>query len=140
MLVVDASVIVKIFVDEPDSHLAEKLYGAETRLAVPAHAFAEAAEVVSRKMRAGYVDDSQMIKIVGAFEQDFEVIPLEGHLPDAIRLSNESGASVYDCLYVVLAATLQCAFVTADRKLIAKMTTTRYAPLMRGLDSFTGSP
>jgi predicted nucleic acid-binding protein len=61
-------------------------------------------------------------------------------LDEAIEISLETGASVYDCLYVALASRERCRLVTADRRLIDKMSQTRHAPLLMPLDSFSGLP
>ncbi len=140
MLVVDASIIVKIFVDEPGSVIAADLVRRGTELRVPAHAFAEAMEVVARKMARDLVPPDQVISIVAVLRSNFVVVPLDDLLIPAIQLSIRTGASVYDCLYVALAASLDCRLVTADRRLIAKLAETEHAALMADLNSFTASP
>lgn len=112
MLVVDANVIVKLFIDEPDSGRAARLLTDGRPLLVPAHGFAETGEVISRKIKSGFVDENQLSRVLHALESRFTIVPLLQLLPQAITLSVQTGASVYDCLYVVLAASEDCRLVT----------------------------
>jgi predicted nucleic acid-binding protein len=135
MVVLDASVIVKIYVGEPDSeNAAAWLSGSGARL-VPAQALAKVGEVLSCKMKLGFVDFSQLDLVLEAFGRQFTAVPVENLLSSAVALSLETSASVYDCLYVALAARENCLLVTADRRLVAKMTGMPHAGLMRGPDS-----
>lgn len=140
MLVVDASVVVKAIVIESGSDKALRIVAEEPDLRVPAHCLAEVGETLARKIRMGQAVADQVEQSMPVLVDAISPVPLEGLLIDAMRLSSMSGASVYDCLYVVLARSLDCPFVTADIKLVAKMKETAHAPLMRALDSFTGSP
>ncbi len=131
--VVDASVIVKMFADEAGSDRAVHLLDTEDRLLPPAHAFAEVGEVISRKMRAGLVGQQQFALLVDAIARDFEVVPIPLLLADSVELALSTGASVYDCLYVALAAQEGCPLVTADARLVAKFAATRHAGLLETL-------
>jgi predicted nucleic acid-binding protein len=130
--VVDASVIVKMFADEAGSDRAIHLLDTGDRLLAPAHAFAEVGEVISRKMRAGLVGQQQFALLVDAIARDFEVVPIP-LLMDSVELALSTGASVYDCLYVALAAQEGCPLVTADARLVAKFAATRHAGLLETL-------
>lgn len=66
--------------------------------------------------------------------------PLDRFMKPAFQLSLRTGASVYDCLYVALAASEDCPLVTADRRLIAKMDETEFAGLLVPLNSFNPAP
>lgn len=45
---------------------------------------------------------------------DLELTPMKGLLADAVRLSIELRHPAYDCIYLALAITEQCPFITAD--------------------------
>jgi predicted nucleic acid-binding protein len=47
-------------------------------------------------------------------------VSLEGLMAEAISLSLTTGASAYDCLYVVLTDHRNCQLVTAERRPIAE--------------------
>lgn len=140
MLVVDASVIVKSIVPEPGSDAAISVINRSEEFLLPAHALAEVGEAVARKVRDRQLTVEQMQAIVSLLPRRFESVPLTQILGGALDISLSTGASVYDCLYVALAAAEDCQLVTADLKLIARMDGTPFARLMAPLDSFTGSP
>ncbi|MDP3898756.1 MAG: type II toxin-antitoxin system VapC family toxin [Mesorhizobium sp.] len=137
MLVVDASVLAKIYVEEPGSAKAE-LVLSEIDLLVPGHAFGEAGEVLARKIRSGLAEPAMIERMIAAMTANFRQIPLEGLLGPAVELSIASGASVYDCLYVVAAMQNSCRLVTADGRLIDKMASGPHHQLLIPLDSYTG--
>jgi predicted nucleic acid-binding protein len=140
MLVVDASVVVKIFAPEKGSDVALEIVGAEQERLAPAHAFAEVGEVLVRKGRAGELTNLQIEDILNALRRGFTTVPLDDLIGPAVQISIETGASVYDCFYVALAVAENCSLVTADDRLIAKMKGTHFAALLRPLDSSTASP
>lgn len=135
MLVVDASVIVKIYAPEEGSEAALDFIGAEPERLIPAHAFAEVGEVLARKSRLGELAGLQVGGILTALRRAFTPVPLDDLIDPAVQMSIQTGASVYDCLYVALAAAEDCPLVTADHRLIVKMAGTRFARLLKPLDS-----
>lgn len=137
-LVIDASALVKLVVLEPDSAAYMAMVPEGVRLSAPAHALAETGEVISRKMRAGFVEDRQLALIVSQLKDEVELIPLIDLLDAAIRIALEVGASVYDCLYIAAADRLKSLLLTADRRLVERLSGTRYAQLLIPLDSAKG--
>ncbi len=108
------------------------------RLVAPAHILAETGEVVSRKIRAGHVDAAQLRAIVQQLETELEVLPLVDLLEEAVGIALDTGASVYDCLYVAAASRHSRPLLTADARLISCLAGTRYEPLLLPLDSAKG--
>lgn len=139
-LIIDASALVKLIVREPDSGYYESCVGDETRLIAPAHMLAETGEVLSRKMRAGHVDEKQLARIVDQLRTEIDVIDVLDLLERAVVIAVEVGASVYDCLYVAAAERLNAKLLTADRRLAIRLQGTRFSELMIPLDSSTGPP
>jgi predicted nucleic acid-binding protein len=138
-LIFDASVIVKLFVDEVGSAEARVLAASVPERLIPAHALAEVGDVLARKVRDGTVTVDQLDGIARTLAQGYASVPVENLLDRAISISLETGASVYDCLYVALAAAENCPLVTADRRLVEKLSNTPYAGLLSLLDSSIGS-
>jgi predicted nucleic acid-binding protein len=138
ILIIDASALVKLIVREPDSATFMAMVPDGVRLTAPAHLLAETGEVISRKMRAGHVDERQLALIVRQLDTDVEMIPLIDLFDSAIRIALEVSASVYDCLYVAAATQRECQLLTADRRLVDRLSGTRYARLLIPLDSAKG--
>jgi len=96
--------------------------------------------VLSRKLKAGYIDEAQIRQALNQLAGRIDLVELTGLLIPAIRLSLELTASVYDCLYIAAAQRAGNQLLTADRRLIARMSRTEYTGLLLPLDSSTGSP
>lgn len=117
-LVVDASVVIKWFVPEIHAHNALHLLTKEIELLAPQLISAEVGNILWKKWRLGELDADAARGII----VDFKRSPLQIQNPD--NLLEEAWAiaglyrrSFYDSLYLALAKTHGCRFVTADLKL-----------------------
>jgi predicted nucleic acid-binding protein len=118
-LVVDASVVIKWFVDEIDSDAARRLLADERWVfCIPAHAHGAIGNVVARHARHGVIARAQVREIVGALAEHTTTYPIGPLLTEAIELAVDLGQSVYDTLYLALAVDLGCVVSTADERLI----------------------
>ncbi len=119
ILVPDAGVGVKWFVPEPDAGDAARLLEARFELHAPSYFFTEAASVLQRKVAVdGTLSEAEGLAIF----QLLRKVPITVHaterlLEDAFRHGVRYRRSVYDSLYLVLAAALGGRVVTADRQL-----------------------
>ncbi len=119
--VLDTSVLVKIFLQEDDSHLAlvllEKLENAKTKIYCPNLAKIEFISTLTKKAKWGILSNDQITEIIKTFDNaDFiyikEDTPL---LKQAFELSSVLGeTAVYDCIFLALAKKMGCNYVTAD--------------------------
>ena len=118
-LVADASIIAKLFFDEPKSAAATKAVAAAEELLAPELIWAELASVVWKRHRRGEITAEQAGGICGEMlRTPIEDFPLRPLTPLAMELAIETDRSIYDCLYVALAAEQQCQFLTADERLV----------------------
>ena len=121
-LVVDASVVIKWLVKEPDTDKAEALLescrlGKYDPLA-PDLLAAEVGNVLWKRVRQGTMQASQAELLFADFNRICPVLkPLLKLTANAFKLALAHQHSVYDCLYVALALEAQCELVTADEKL-----------------------
>ena len=135
MRIIDASVLVKICIEERSSAAARAEFISGERYAAPAHALAEVAEVLARKVRDGQALLPQIIQSIRAVEGEIEFLKVSDLIETAMEISITTGASVYDCLYVTAARRFGCLLITADTRLISRLAGTRYEPLLIPLDS-----
>ena len=139
VLVVDASVMVKCLVVEPDSDLAwmlvESVLRRHDRLVAPDVVLLEVASVVRRAGRRG---DMRPEEVQQAIEQlaslPVRVVTVRRLWRPALECALSTGASVYDAAYVALAAGLGVPLITADAALVRVMAGTPYVgiPVMLG--------
>jgi predicted nucleic acid-binding protein len=125
--VVDASVVLKWFLPEPDSAAAdlllEKFLNDEVELLAPDLVLVEAASALWKRVmirKELSADEATLIY------QDLLTLPLtlspSGTVADAaLRVALKHNHSVYDALYCALAIQRHCDFVTADRTLANKL-------------------
>lgn len=118
-LVVDASVLVKLVVDEGDQQIVFELLG-DDGLAAPAFARVEVANILWKKRRLGHITPSQAERALEIVSRRVvRLIDDGGLLPGALSLALLIGHPVYDCLYVVAAWQAGVPLITADRRLHA---------------------
>ena len=117
-LIVDASVIIKAFVEEPGSDLAGLIWQSDAILAAPAHALAEVGEALRRKRKRNEIREEQWREISLVVPGSFISIGLDDLFEPAMRITTELSQSFYDSLYLAAAERWECALVTADESLV----------------------
>ena len=135
LVVLDANVIAKLIVDEPNSELAARLFEREDLVfCTPSHALAELLEVVCRKVREGRASEQQLRQALLWLPGSFISVPIEALLELAADIAPAHAISIYDALYVALASERENRLVTDDRKLVARLSGTGLAPHVIALD------
>lgn len=132
--VVDASVGVKWFVPEIDSHAALRLQRPTHQLHVPWLFDAEVANTIWKKLRRGEVSSAAANSIVAQLPS----VPVPRHADGqlakaAFELAEKTGRTVYDSLYLALADRLTGQVVTADDRFVNALTSTPWAHLIIAL-------
>lgn len=125
-LILDASIAVKWFLNEPDSPAALKLqddfHAGTHELLAPDILPVEVTHALTRAERRGVLDPGDTSAIV----HDLLLLGPQLHsyldlLPRAVEISSAARIGVYDCLYVALAEKEGCDLVTTDVKLIKNL-------------------
>ena len=115
--VVDASVVIKWFIPEIYAEAAGFLQNSLYRLHAPAFFVLEVGNALCKKIRR-----QELIKKEGdTILEELAHLPVQKH-PDqrlfrpAYALACQTHRSLYDCMYLALAETIDGQMVTADRK------------------------
>lgn len=118
-VVVDASVAVKWFLPEREADRAAAMLRGRLRLIAPDLLWIEVASVLWKVARRGAISADEarrMIAGTAAFPvETAESLPL---LPEALRIATRTDRTVYDCLYLALAALEGASLVTCDERLV----------------------
>ena len=122
-LVIDASVLAKWVVPEPESAevrtLIRSAVAGEAELSAPAHIIAETLNVIWKHaflLRTITVDEAKdSLRFI--LTVPIELRPLDELAAPALELALAHGRTVHDCLYVALALRDGSELVTADRAL-----------------------
>ena len=126
--VLDASVVIKIFVPEVHSAEARRWRGVAAAFHAPTFLDVEVGNILWKKFRRGELTRPQADAILG----QVLALPVTRH-PDgplvtaAFNIALQTGRTVYDSLYVALAAQLGSAAVTADAHLLNALAPTAWA-------------
>lgn len=126
-LVVDASVGIKLFVDEPDSPLADRLFARLTasppaRFYVPDLFFVECANILWKYTRRfNYPADNARRDVAALGQLNLRVVSTADLLESGLELALAFDMTVYDAVYAALAQTLAIPLVTADDRLRRKL-------------------
>lgn len=123
--VVDASVVIKWYVPERDLAAAQALRAPGMRLAAPDLLFVESSNILWKLVKRGEMLPERAIEII----EKILAAPFIRHrneslARDAIDLAIATGVSAYDASYVALAARLNVRCITADEKLVRKLSGT----------------
>ncbi len=126
MKVIDASVAVKWFMEEPGRNAAIDLIRSGDLLVAPDIVVLEVLNVPRRKQRQGAIEAKQVAGAVEAMALCVSrLIPSTALAADAVRLSMELDHSVYDCACLACAVSLDVPLVTADRVFAEKALVSR---------------
>lgn len=123
MIVLDASIILKMIFEEHDTPLALQLreghIKGEEIIAAPELLYYELANVLATKVPISVKNASSVLAEM--FNLEFETFTLGAEeFLSSIETSRKYKISVYDASYVILAERLSCDFITSDVKLFRK--------------------
>jgi predicted nucleic acid-binding protein len=134
--VVDASVAIKWFVPEEFAGNALRLLARRrievTALHVPDLLFCEVGNILWKKHRRGELSVPEVHGVIEALASVAKTShACEPLLSVAAQMACEHGRTVYDCVYLALAFSLNLPLVTADRRLYNGITGTPWQPLVK---------
>lgn len=134
ILVIDASVACKWFIAEAQSDAAAVLLREDVSRLAPDLIVAELCNVAWLKLRRGEITADHAASTVDRLP-DFitALVPTAPLAARAFDIASTVGHPAYDCFYIALAELRSARLVTADRRLLARMAGTLWAPLLVGL-------
>jgi predicted nucleic acid-binding protein len=121
-LVLDASVVAKWLFHEADRASAEALLegwaDGRWEVVAPEILVAEVASAIWKRTRREGLPTAEAFQLFERFETFCPtLVSIENLVRSALDFAVQYGCSVYDGLYVALARSLPCPFITADEKL-----------------------
>lgn len=127
MTVVDASVVIKWVVDEPDAVVAREIALDGAQLIAPSHLMAEVGRGLLRSKRAGILSVADAERALRGLQKIVALEPLERLALLAFTIADNASVTIYDALYVALAEQADDVLVTADRRLCDGLKSTPWA-------------
>jgi predicted nucleic acid-binding protein len=133
-LVVDASVAIKWFVEEPGANRARSLWENRSGLVAPDLLVPEVCSAMWRKVRLGQAVPDQAAEATHRLQTALiDLRPTAALATRAVALALELDHPVYDCFYLALAEFERNAMVTADQRLLARLSGSKLAALAEAL-------
>lgn len=131
MIVIDASVAVKWFIDERDSPAALAIFNTPDTLLAPSHAVGEIGEVLLRAYRRQLMSIDALRRANDTIETRLILRSPLGLVDRATTIAIDASVSFYDALYVAAGDLWSLDVVTADARLCAKLAPTRWGSRVR---------
>lgn len=126
--VVDASVVVKLFLLEEGTEAVEQLLHSEFLLMAPDLAAIEVANAVLSAARRQSVDATVALEVVHRLEEGrILLVPSRRFLARATEIALLLRHPIYDCLYLACAEERDAPLVTADRRFLQAVAGTAFA-------------
>lgn len=120
LIVLDASVAVRLYVAHPDTAAAQRL-AVESECISPGLVRLEMANALRRYVQAGIMSSVDAHRALAHVEQAVRVVSETPQMAlSALEIALEHSDPVYDCCYLALALNERAALATADRKLAAR--------------------
>ncbi len=125
--VVDASVVIKLFADEPLSDVADALFARFARerdmhFWVPDFFFVECANILWKHVRQSKISEAKAERCLRRLvEMELHAVAAEQIVVDALSLAMRYDISAYDASYVAVARLVDAPLVTADERLVRKV-------------------
>ncbi|MBF0625482.1 MAG: type II toxin-antitoxin system VapC family toxin [Magnetococcales bacterium] len=140
-LIVDASVVCKWYLPEDHRDLATGLLTERISLLAPELVFAEVGNVLWKWSRHGAIDRHGIDRIDRHLSQALQrIVPLSELFAAAFEITKIINHPIYDCFYLALAQRENVPLITADQRLIARLTGTAWAPLVIPLAQWSPLP
>ena len=133
--VVDASVTLKLLVEEPGSAEARLFFGRLNEpeppvLYAPDLLYVECANTVWKYVwRYGYAARSAQAALKALADLSLQSVPTQQLFQEAFRLSARHKISAYDACYLALAQQFHCPLVTEDFELIRRVSGRTDSPI-----------
>jgi predicted nucleic acid-binding protein len=136
--VVDASVAIKWFIEEPYTDQARRLQDDEYELLAPGLLWPESGNILWKKVQRGELtaEEARLIR-KGLVKQPIHTFPSSLVLEPALEIALDTGRTVYDACYLALAMLSGCSLVTADQRLFNSLQGSTYAEHLRWIADFT---
>jgi predicted nucleic acid-binding protein len=135
-IVVDANVVIKAYIPETLSERAESLFikaeKTETSLSAPDLIYPEIGNILWKRQKLKELTVSEIEEISREIlNLPLKIIPSKSILQLAIDIGIKYGITVYDAVYVSVAKIYETKLVTADERLVDKLSKT---PLSKNIE------
>jgi predicted nucleic acid-binding protein len=140
-LIIDASVALKWFMQEPGSEVARRILDGDAPLSAPDLIIVEACNGAWKAVRQQLMTAVQADWMARRLPLLFTALhPAEGLALRAMQIARHLDHPVYDCFYLALAEQRDATMVTADQRFVARVSGTRWQGRVKALAEYGVAP
>jgi len=117
MWVIDCSVVAAAYLNEPDSDRAAALLGSGDKLWAPDLITSEFGNVLWKRCSRGDISQMEAVEMIARFRR-LRIYRASGSelVQEALQLALQTQRTVYDCLYLSLAVSMDTVLYTRDMR------------------------
>jgi predicted nucleic acid-binding protein len=135
-VVIDASVLIKLYLAEPGSSEAGRAVNAADPILAPDLLLPETADVLWKYVRRSELSPAEANEILGdILQMPIQITASQELIEPALRIAVETDRTVYDSLYIALAVQADTVLLTADERLANAIAATQYTSHLRLIGS-----
>lgn len=138
MFVLDASVMLKWFMDEVDTDKANAIKNdhvtGKLTITIPDLAIYEVGNALRYEPEFSIEEVNKCLQELYDLDTDI-IVPLPEIIPSVTKVAYENGVTFYDAFYIALAKELNLQFITADEKLYSKVKHLPFVQLLNKLET-----
>lgn len=133
VLVLDASVVAKIYFPEQGSEAAEaELRNSRSELVAPDLLWAEVGSIAWKRARRGDISHESAMRVIeAAMDLPIRSVPIQSFTARATAIALQTDRSVYDCLYLAAAIAERGVVLSADARFVNTIRSGPYTDFVR---------
>lgn len=133
-VVLDASVLIKLYLNEDGSRRAVNAVKKAEALLAPDLLWSEVGNILWKYVRRDELEaDAAELVLQDMLQMPILVTPSADLVPQAVAIAIEYDRTVYDSLYIALAVTANAVMLTADRRLVNALAGLHLGKFVRAL-------
>ncbi|HEX3600321.1 MAG TPA: type II toxin-antitoxin system VapC family toxin [Lacipirellulaceae bacterium] len=137
-VVIDASALIKLYINEVGSPEVERAVKAADSILAPDLLLAETGNILWKYVHRSELFAADANKVLGdILQMPIQLTASSELIEPALNIAIETNRTVYDSIYLALAIQSASILITADERLVNALATTRYAAYVRHVASAT---
>jgi len=132
--VVDASVLIKLYINEAGSRRAATAIKKAEALFSPDLLWAETGNILWKYVRRGELEaEAAEAMLTDMIQMPIQITATQDVITQALQIATQTDRTVYDSVYLATAVQTKAVLLTADERLVNALAQTPWSKFVRGL-------